>query len=519
MNYLMAAGVDYIIGGFRTESTRPAREIAMDNKKIFMIAGAATNDLVDDVTPTYQNTVRNNYARYKYVFRMTPINASTLIAGVTGQWIAAKFGYATYIFGELAKIFGDPVPYATIIENLAWTSTTIPVLANWTFTQMGYPDSYPYNQVGVADIYLGSPNTASNATKLMFPGTYTVAGHAKLAPGQVYLMSPTTTDLTTQMTAIKNSGAKVIITWTAAENVGRAIVNAWKQLQVPAIIIGLNTIDQQSEAWPDTNGAVKYETFMATTGTRTPLTYKAIPFWDAYEAKWGRAPVYTAYGVYDGIYLFKEACDRALTTPGAQVDTDKVVVAMEATDRINVNAKFKFTGPALISRGGGGVCYAPFIGGIGNYTDEPTAKAAYLAAYDATWTNGTATALTINPNAMGTLHDVYSVDIGATSPSGYARGAICQWADIPRSSGALEVVFPTDQIYSVKTRLPYIMYPLWDTDVNHDKTVDGQDMQYIRDNWLKSVGVGANVNADLNSDGIVDISDASRLGHDYGTSA
>lgn len=58
--------VDFVVGGFRTEAVAVYREVAMDNKKIFMDCGAATGAL--------QYRVVTNYAKYKYWFKATPYN-------------------------------------------------------------------------------------------------------------------------------------------------------------------------------------------------------------------------------------------------------------------------------------------------------------------------------------------------------------------------------------------------------------------------------------------------------------
>lgn len=57
--------VDFVIGGFRSEAVLAMQEVAMDYKKIFLGAGAAHNKLGQRVT--------ENYDRYKYWFRVTPL--------------------------------------------------------------------------------------------------------------------------------------------------------------------------------------------------------------------------------------------------------------------------------------------------------------------------------------------------------------------------------------------------------------------------------------------------------------
>src|SRR5437016_13917239 len=67
---------DFLIGGFRSEAVLAMQEVAMDYKKIFLGAGAAHSKL--------GLNVEQNYERYKYWFRVTPVKdvdlARTLFA-------------------------------------------------------------------------------------------------------------------------------------------------------------------------------------------------------------------------------------------------------------------------------------------------------------------------------------------------------------------------------------------------------------------------------------------------------
>src|SRR3989475_9485163 len=67
---------DFLIGGFRSEAVLAMQEVAMDYKKLFLGAGAAHSKL--------GLNVEQNYERYKYWFRVTPVKdvdlARTLFA-------------------------------------------------------------------------------------------------------------------------------------------------------------------------------------------------------------------------------------------------------------------------------------------------------------------------------------------------------------------------------------------------------------------------------------------------------
>src|SRR5881275_427904 len=61
---------DYVIGGFRSEAVLAMQEVAMDNKKLFLGVGAADAKLGANV--------EKNYNRYKYWFRVSPLNSPDL---------------------------------------------------------------------------------------------------------------------------------------------------------------------------------------------------------------------------------------------------------------------------------------------------------------------------------------------------------------------------------------------------------------------------------------------------------
>ena len=67
-NAISVQGAHFVMGGFRTEGTAGMVNKAMDLKKMFFVAGSATGTILQQVN--------NNYAKYKYLFRATPINES-----------------------------------------------------------------------------------------------------------------------------------------------------------------------------------------------------------------------------------------------------------------------------------------------------------------------------------------------------------------------------------------------------------------------------------------------------------
>src|SRR3990170_3266009 len=63
--------VDFLVGGFRSEAVLAMQEVAADNKKLFLGAGAAH--------PQLGAKVEKDYNRFKYWFRVTPLHVGDLV--------------------------------------------------------------------------------------------------------------------------------------------------------------------------------------------------------------------------------------------------------------------------------------------------------------------------------------------------------------------------------------------------------------------------------------------------------
>ena len=283
MQQLVADGCDYVMGGFRTESVMGAREVACDNELLYVINGAATDEVIDCGDGTCGACVRCDYERYKYLFRTTPMNSSMLVASITGVYYKGVRGFLTTVLETLVDPFGfdsfspmynittKQVKVAVITESLSWCAGFWGLLTIPAYYQA----------------YLGPLYNVTYAAQV----------------------SPTQEDFTAEMTGIKTNECRLVIMILSAEKAGRAFTTAMYDQQVPAVGVGINVIEQMSESWDETSGKVEYECGLVTSGTRTPITSASIPFWDAYVDMHGHAPIYTAFGTYGGMYMLKEAID------------------------------------------------------------------------------------------------------------------------------------------------------------------------------------------------------------------
>jgi len=299
---LISAGCKIIMGGFRTEVTQAIMETCMQYKVPFIINGASTTELISE-------TVAVDYAKYKYLFRVNPINTTYLLKTI---FAFLQFEAAC----KLWNIFGNPayhnlympkqIPYAVITEDLAWTSEIHIALTDST----KYPD------------YMGP----------LFNNT---GGNARIPE--------TATDLTAYLTNPLLQNARVII-HIFSGRAGLPTVIQWRELGVNAIIIGINVLAQIQDHWDNTLAKCEYETVLSTTGTRTPITPEAVVFWDNFVAKTGKWPIYTAWGAYDGIMGLKDAAEGSAISWADFQDPDKFVTMYESMPpRQGITGKFQFT--------------------------------------------------------------------------------------------------------------------------------------------------------------------------------
>jgi len=268
--------VDVLMGTIRSEAALAVQEVAMDYETIFMVCGSSTVEM--------SNKVTDDYDRYKYWFRITPVNdlylgqLNFLLVGMVAQKIGA----------ELMM----PPKLAVMAEKAAWTESI----------------------VAAAQAYLP-------------PQGIEVIG--------VWQPSDKATDVTAELTAIEDAGANMIMT-ALSGTVGIPYARAWEELEIPAASVGINVMAQADDFFENTGGFGNYETTLNTLARDVELTEMTLPFIDAFIEETGEMPTYNA-GTYDAIYILKEAIERA-----DSVDADDIVVELENTDYDGVAGHFVF---------------------------------------------------------------------------------------------------------------------------------------------------------------------------------
>lgn len=268
--------VQFLIGGFRSEAVVAMQEVAMDEKVIFIGAGPGH--------PGLNTQVKENYDRYKYWFRLTPINSNYL-----AQTSFLQLGMVAHFVRQALGVEKPKV--AMVAEAAVWADPLIPV-AEHQLPNMGL------ELIGV------------------------------------WRPSPIATDVTAELTAIEAAEPHIIWTWFSGP-VGVPFARQWGERKVPAALAGINVEAQKLGFRQATGGAADYVLTLNTYG-RVEITDRTIPFYDRFTDEVGEFPTYTA-GTYDAILILADALQRAGT-----LDTDAVIKALEATDYVGTSGRVVF---------------------------------------------------------------------------------------------------------------------------------------------------------------------------------
>lgn len=269
--------VDFLTGGFRSEAVLAMQEVAMDNKKIFLGAGAAHDEL--------GIRVEKDHARYKYWFRVTPTKSSDL-----GRSLFAVFGSVAQQIRVEMKVEKPKV--AIVAEKAVWVEAL------------------------VAAAQANLPKMNMEVVGLWQP-------------------SPVATDVTAELSAIKRSGAQIVMTVISGP-LGIVLARQMNELQTPAVPFGINVESQKDEFWDATAKKGNYVSTLNTYNVDVAITPKTLPFVRAYMEKFKTVPTYTA-ATYDSLYLLKDAIEKAGT-----LDADAVVAALEKSDTVGTAGRLVF---------------------------------------------------------------------------------------------------------------------------------------------------------------------------------
>jgi branched-chain amino acid transport system substrate-binding protein len=243
--------VNFVVGGFRTESVLAMQDVAMDYRTIFLGCGAATKVLCD--------RVGQDYDRYKYWFRITPFNNIFLAK--------TNFIHLATVGGIMRKAVGIQKPRVAIVgEKQAWVEAMVKA-SEATIPKLGLE----------------------------------IAG--------IWRPSQTATDVTAELSAIQRADAHIIFTIFSA-TVGVTFAKQIGDLKIPVAQVGINVEAQKEGFMEATGGKGNYVMTLNTYGPGAEYNELTKPFMDGYIKRFGEVPTYNA-GTRDAIHMLVKCAQRA----------------------------------------------------------------------------------------------------------------------------------------------------------------------------------------------------------------
>jgi branched-chain amino acid transport system substrate-binding protein len=264
--------VDVLIGGYASGVVLAEMPHAAQSETIYLGVGAAS--------PSITAKVKSDYPRFKYFFRVNPVNSTHLAEGLVA-----------FVSGNVAGNL-KYTRVAIVGENAKWAQEIVPTLKK-----------------GIADAGLNVQMTE--------------------------LFDPQTSDFSPLFSKARESGAQLMLVLLSHAS-SDTFVKQWYDARVPLLIGGIDTKAQDADFFQRVGGKAIGE-FTTASAVRAPVTPKTIAFWDAFVKRYGRAPVYTAPGAYDATYIYAAAVQRAHGT-----SPEVVIPQLERTDYVGVVGRISF---------------------------------------------------------------------------------------------------------------------------------------------------------------------------------
>ncbi len=238
-NRIISYDPHFIIGGYRNESVSAYLEPIMDAQIPFLSTGIAANEFCENVN--------NSYDRYKYFFRVMPLNSSSL-----GGIIINYIGFLCTNLG-ITKV-------AILREDLAWTVSLSEALKTWLLSW-----------------------GLSVVQEIAFP------------------VEATSMDFNTYWNTIETSDVQLTIPIVSG-SAAIKMLQQYRAVKPKCLIAGIDVLSQLDSFWDDTEGTCQYEIILQAV-YRTAKTSVTIPFWDRFTSTYNMDPLYTGVGSYDAVRL------------------------------------------------------------------------------------------------------------------------------------------------------------------------------------------------------------------------
>jgi ABC-type branched-subunit amino acid transport system substrate-binding protein len=462
MTEMLTTGCQFIVGGFRTETTTAALTTLQswntggETPVPFFICGSATSSLI--------NTNETANPGGQWVYRITPINDTQLfytVANYMKQYLCPKLA-KMYTNATYPPATPGQFRYAVIAEDLTWTQNMAYLLT----APAGYPSTPGYS-------YFLGPYV--NTSGVMGTGGSPIIAGRNLVPATGY-------DFTSLVSSLNSSNVHLIIDIFTMPEVNNLIA-AVKAANMPAVVMGIDVPGQQQSHWSATSGDANYECLLCWSGTGTPIVanYTDVFFRDFCAFTGGYWPMYTASGAYDAIYQIKNVIESADTT-----DPNTLRPLFSGYQGVGTAGEFKYT-TAPVS---GNDEYAD-SNGI-NWTKYDDQEYGWSRSEIVQWIQNTTNTTAPYPYVgaqMNVISPLYLTNATSKQALSYAR----------------------------KTMIPPAMYPLAYWDVNMDGKIDMKDIA------AAAAAFGAtpkfpkwNLEADINTDGKIDMKDIAGCAAHFG---
>jgi branched-chain amino acid transport system substrate-binding protein len=273
---------DVLIGGYTSGVTLAQLPHISNAKTIYLGVGAAS--------PAITAKVKQDYDKYKYIFRTGPINAAhqarQLVEFISGMLI-----------GELGM-----KKIAIVGENAKWVQDLVPILKKGA------------SEVG-ADIRMTE------------------------------LFDASTSDFSPLLSKVRASEAQFLVVILSHAS-SDTFAKQWYDARVPIPYGGIDVKSMDGDFF-DRVGGKSISEVAANYAVRAPLTAKTVPFFDEFKKRTGRVPVYTAFGAYDAVYAYAQAAESAKS-----VETDAVIKALEKTSVTGIGGIMEFDESHDVKAGG-----------------------------------------------------------------------------------------------------------------------------------------------------------------------
>ncbi|MFX0000673.1 MAG: ABC transporter substrate-binding protein [Candidatus Hodarchaeota archaeon] len=268
----------FITGGFEHWAIDPYLEVIMEKKIPFLTTG----DMMDQLC----QKVLDDYQRYKYLFRIMPINNTGIFINIFCNIVSLANHLNLTYGGTVDKI-------AFLYEYHPWATSMID----------GFKDNLPYNIVA----------------EIPFPLNESLA------------------DFETYWNQIEAAEAQItlVININRVHQLGILIAQHYKAVKPQSLLFNLHLLPQTPSYWDDAEGACQYEIFMQPIHN-TSKTNLTKPFFNSFVREYGYEPFYTGVGSYDAVQLLAWAINDSQS-----FNSDTIVKTLE-----KINTSNPFTGVA-----------------------------------------------------------------------------------------------------------------------------------------------------------------------------